>query len=41
MGLKGRERAHAEFAWPRIAERHLQFFDELTSTAGRERAAAG
>jgi glycosyltransferase involved in cell wall biosynthesis len=38
LGYKGRERAQLEFAWPRIAGRHLEFFDELT--AGRTAGAA-
>jgi glycosyltransferase involved in cell wall biosynthesis len=28
-GAKGRARAEAEFAWPLIARRHLEFFEEL------------
>jgi glycosyltransferase involved in cell wall biosynthesis len=31
LAYKGRERAHQEFAWPRVAARHLDFFEELTS----------
>lgn len=29
LAYKGRERVHLEFAWPRIAGRHLEFFEEL------------
>lgn len=32
LAYKGRERAHLEFAWPRIARRHLDFFEELSAT---------
>jgi glycosyltransferase involved in cell wall biosynthesis len=31
LSYKGRERANLEFAWPRIAGRHLEFFEELTT----------
>jgi glycosyltransferase involved in cell wall biosynthesis len=31
----GLARAHAEFAWPVIARRHLDFFEELLATPGR------
>ena len=30
---RGIERAHATFAWPLIARRHLEFFDELLDSA--------
>ena len=33
IGQKGMQRARAEFAWPVVARRHLDFFDELTSTS--------
>jgi glycosyltransferase involved in cell wall biosynthesis len=29
LGARGRERAHAVYAWPIIASRHLEFFAEL------------
>lgn len=29
LAIRGRERAHAEYRWSVIAERHLNFFDEL------------
>jgi glycosyltransferase involved in cell wall biosynthesis len=32
LGDRGCDRARAEYAWPRIAERHLAFFDELGAT---------
>jgi glycosyltransferase involved in cell wall biosynthesis len=35
LAYKGRERAQLEFAWPRIAGRHLEFFDELTASGRR------
>jgi glycosyltransferase involved in cell wall biosynthesis len=33
LGEKGMQRARVEFAWPVVARRHLDFFDELTSTS--------
>ena len=32
LGQSGRTRAAAEFAWPVIARRHLEFFDELLAS---------
>jgi glycosyltransferase involved in cell wall biosynthesis len=30
LAERGRRRARTEFAWPIVATRHLDFFDELT-----------
>lgn len=32
LALRGRARAKVEFAWPVIAKRHLDFFEQLTAT---------
>jgi glycosyltransferase involved in cell wall biosynthesis len=34
LGNAGRARAMAEFAWPRVAERLLELYDELAATDG-------
>jgi glycosyltransferase involved in cell wall biosynthesis len=39
LAYKGRERAQLEFAWPRIAGRHLEFFEELTAAGNPPKAA--
>jgi hypothetical protein len=33
LAERGLRRARQEFAWPVVARRHLEFFDELTSTS--------
>ena len=36
LAARGRDRALAEFSWPVVARRHLEFFDELCGgVAGR------
>jgi glycosyltransferase involved in cell wall biosynthesis len=38
LGERGRERAHARFAWPVVARRHLDFFEKmLAGQADRQR----
>lgn len=38
LSARGIERAHTEFAWPLIARRHLDFFDELLDSPGHREA---
>jgi glycosyltransferase involved in cell wall biosynthesis len=40
LAARGRARAEQEFAWPVIARRHLEFFDELTGCTQRASAVA-
>jgi glycosyltransferase involved in cell wall biosynthesis len=37
LGARGRERVQSAFAWPVIARRHLDFFEELLSVPCKTR----
>jgi len=34
LAARGRERVHARFTWPTIAQQHLEFFEELLESGG-------
>ncbi len=38
LAARGRARAEAEYAWPVVARRHLEFFDELVERSSRRAA---
>jgi glycosyltransferase involved in cell wall biosynthesis len=41
LARRGRRRAAGSFAWPIVARRHLEFFEELTGPAARAAVQAG